>query len=44
MNRWQGMGASFITVGICSGLIVLALMVVGAVIGGRLVNPKNQLI
>ena len=39
---FKGLGASFTAVGICSGLIVLALMAVAVVIGGRLVNPGNQ--
>jgi hypothetical protein len=39
---FKGMGASFTAVGICSGLIVLAMMAAAAVIGGRLVSPKNQ--
>jgi hypothetical protein len=39
---FKGMGASFTAVGICSGLIVLVLMAAAAVIGGRLVHPKNQ--
>ena len=38
---FKGMGASFITVGICSGLLVLLMMAVAAVIGARLVKPKS---
>ena len=38
---FKGMGASFTAVGLCSGLLILVLMVVAAVIGGRLVQPKN---
>lgn len=37
----KGMGASFTAVGICSGLLILALMVTAAIAGGRLVKPKN---
>ena len=37
----KGMGASFTTVGICSGLGILLLMVVAAVAGARLVRPKD---
>jgi hypothetical protein len=37
----KGMGASFTAAGICSGLLVLLLMVVAAVIGARLVKPKG---
>ena len=38
---FKGMGASFTAAGICSGLLILVLMVVAAVIGGRLVRPKT---
>ena len=38
---FKGMGASFTAVGICSGLLILVLMAVAAVIGGRLAQPKN---
>jgi hypothetical protein len=37
---FKGMGASFTAAGICSGAVVLFLMVVAAIIGGRLVRPK----
>ena len=37
---FKGMGASFTAAGICSGAIVLALMVLAAIIGARLVRPK----
>ena len=36
----KGLGASFTTAGICSGLVVLLLAVLAAVIGGRLIKPK----
>jgi len=35
----KGMGASFAAVAICGGSIVLVLMIVAAIIGGRLVRP-----
>ena len=38
---FKGLGASFTAVGICSGLIVLLLMILAAIIGGRLVKPKE---
>ncbi len=37
----KGIGASFTAVGVCSGLVVVLLAVVAAVIGGRLVKPKE---
>ena len=37
----RGMGASFAVVGICSGLVILLLMLVAAILGGRLVRPKT---
>lgn len=37
---FKGMGASFTAVGICGGLVLLALMIGAALIGGRLVKPK----
>ena len=37
----KGLGASFTAAGVCSGLFVLFLMVLAAVIGGRLVKPKE---
>jgi hypothetical protein len=37
---FKGLGASFTAVGICSGAVVLVLMMVAAIIGGRLVKPK----
>ena len=40
---FKGMGASFTAAGICGGGIVLFLMVVAAIIGGRLVRPKPDL-
>ena len=36
----KGMGASFSAAGICSGVVLLFLMVIAAAIGGRLVKPK----
>jgi hypothetical protein len=38
---FKGLGASFTAVGICSGLIVLLLMFIAAVIGAKLVRPGN---
>ena len=38
----KGLGASFAAVGICSGVVILVLMIVAAVIGGRLVKPRNM--
>ena len=38
---FKGMGASFTAVGICSGLVVLFLMVLAALIGARLVKPRE---
>jgi hypothetical protein len=37
---FKGLGASFTAAGVCSGLVVLLLMVIAAIIGGRLVKPK----
>jgi hypothetical protein len=37
----KGIAASFSLAGICGGLAVLFLMVIGAGIGARLVTPKN---
>ena len=39
---FKGMGASFAVAGICGGAAVLLLMIVAAVIGGRLVKPKPE--
>ena len=39
----KGIGTSFAAAGICSGLVVLLLMVLAAVIGARLVQPKTEL-
>lgn len=36
----KGISASFAAAGICSGAVVLLLMIVAAIIGGRLVKPK----
>ena len=38
---FKGLGASFMAAGICSGLVVLFLMVIAVIIGGRLVKPKG---
>lgn len=37
----KGMGASFAAVGICAGLGLLFLMVLAAIVGGRLAKPKQ---
>lgn len=37
----KGIGASFTAAGVCGGLIVLLLMILAAIIGGRLVKPKE---
>lgn len=37
---FKGLGASFTASGICSGIVLLLLMVVAAIVGGRLVKPK----
>ena len=39
----KGLGASFTAAGICGGLGVLLFMILAAIIGGRLVKPKNEL-
>lgn len=38
---FKGMGASFTAAGICGGLVVLVLMIFAAIIGARLVKPKE---
>ena len=38
---FKGLGASFTAAGICGGVAVLFLMMIAAVIGARLVKPKN---
>jgi hypothetical protein len=38
---FKGLGASFTAAGVCGGLIVLMLMTLAAIIGGRLVKPKE---
>ena len=38
---FKGLGASFTAAGVCSGLVVLLLMVIAAIIGGRLAKPKG---
>ena len=38
----KGIGASAAAVGICSGVGVLALMILAAIIGARLVSPKTD--
>lgn len=37
----KGMGASFTAAGVCSGAVVLSLMILAAVIGGRLIRSKT---
>ena len=39
----KGIGASFTAAGICGGLVVLVLMIVAAIIGARLVKPRDDL-
>jgi len=36
----KGIGAAFAVSGICGGVAVLFLMIIAAIIGGRLVKPK----
>jgi hypothetical protein len=36
----KGIGASFTAAGICSGLVLLVLMVLAALLGAKLVKPK----
>lgn len=38
----KGLGAAFAVSGICGGAVVLLLMIIAAIIGGRLVKPKLQ--
>jgi hypothetical protein len=38
---FKGLGASFTAVGICGGLVVLALTILAAIIGWRLVKPTT---
>jgi hypothetical protein len=38
----KGLGASFTLVGICGGAGVLLLMILAAIVGGRLVKPKAE--
>jgi len=38
---FRGLGASFTVVGICSGAVVLVLMILAAIIGARLVKPMT---
>ncbi len=37
----KGLGAAGMAAGICSGAVVLVLAIVAAIIGGRLVKPKE---
>ena len=37
----KGIGASFAAAGVCGGLVVLALMLVAAIVGARLVRPTS---
>ena len=39
----KGIGASFAAAGICSGAVVLFLMIVAAILGARLVKPKADI-
>jgi len=39
---FKGLGASFTAVGTIGGLVVILLMIVAAIIGGRLVKPKIE--
>ena len=39
----KGIGVSFTVAGICGGLVVLFFMVIAAMIGARLVKPKETL-
>jgi len=39
---FKGMGASFTVAGICGGIAVLFLMIIAAIIGARLVKPKES--
>ena len=38
----KGLAASFTAAGVCGGLAVLLMMVIAALIGGRLVKPKTM--
>lgn len=38
---FKGLGASFTAAGVCGGSVVLLLTIVAALIGGRLVKPKE---
>src|SRR5215510_9048138 len=38
----KGIGASFTLAGICGGLAVLFFMIIAAIIGARLVKPKDN--
>ena len=38
----KGLGTSFAAAGICGGLGLLLLMILAAIIGGRLVKPKDE--
>lgn len=37
---FKGFGASSLLAGVCGGLVVLTLMIVAAIIGGKLVKPS----
>ena len=39
----KGIGASFTAAGICGGLVVLFFMIIAAIVGARLVKPKETL-
>lgn len=38
----KGLGTSFAAAGICGGLGILVLMILAAIVGGRLVKPKDE--
>jgi len=37
---FKGIGASMTAAGVCGGILILILMIVAAIVGGRLVKPK----
>jgi len=38
----KGLAASFTAAGICGGIAVLFFMILAAIVGARLVNPKTN--
>ena len=38
---FKGLGASFTAAGICGGLVVLLLIILAAIVGGKVVKPKE---